>query len=121
MIFIFQYPYLVPPLKNSRAVWNLTSENDGHSYQYQEDGKMKLSQGRSLGGTGLMNYMVYSRGNSKDFEEWSRITKDSNWKWKNVLPYFIKSEAVHDKAIMNSSHKCLFGSKEYMGVTRDKK
>lgn len=82
---------------------------------------MELSQGQMLGGTGALNYMVFSRGNPKNFEEWYWITKDPNWKWKNVLPYFIKSEAIYDSAIMNSSHKYFFGSKGYIGVTRDKK
>uniref|UniRef100_A0A2H1WZ72 SFRICE_027322 n=1 Tax=Spodoptera frugiperda TaxID=7108 RepID=A0A2H1WZ72_SPOFR len=115
------YPSLIPYLKNSKADWNYTSVNDTYSYQCHKDKNVHLTQGIMLGGTGALNYMTWSRGNPKNFEKWHRITKDPTWKWENVLPYFIKSEAIHDSEIMNSPLKDFYGANGYIGITRENK
>ncbi|XP_022830995.1 glucose dehydrogenase [FAD, quinone]-like [Spodoptera litura] len=115
------YPSLIPYLKYSHSDWNYTSVNDTYSYQCHKGKNVDLTQGKMLGGTGALNYMVWSRGNPKTFEKWHWITKDPTWKWENVLPYFIKSEAIHDSAIMNSTLKDSYGANGYIGITRENK
>ncbi|CAG7722228.1 unnamed protein product, partial [Allacma fusca] len=51
-----------------------------------------LSQGKSLGGSSNINYMLHTRGNSLDFDNWANITGDPSWSYANVLKYFIRSE-----------------------------
>jgi choline dehydrogenase-like flavoprotein len=36
--------------------------------------------------------MVYLRGHPRDYDNWANITGDGRWSYKNVLPYFLKSE-----------------------------
>ncbi|CAH1645768.1 unnamed protein product [Spodoptera littoralis] len=119
--FESEYPSLIPYLKNSHSDWNYTSVNDTYSYQCHKDKNVDLTQGKMLGGTGALNFMIWSRGNPKNFEKWHSITKDPTWKWENVLPYFIKSEAIHDSAIMNSPLKHSYGANGYIGITRENK
>jgi len=52
-------------------------------------------RGRGLGGTSNLNFMIYQRGNPKDYDELAEITGDDEWKYKNVLPFFKKSENYH--------------------------
>lgn len=50
------------------------------------------NQGMGLGGSGMLNSMVYLRGHPYDYDSWAHYTKDKRWKYKNVLPYFLRSE-----------------------------
>jgi choline dehydrogenase len=50
------------------------------------------ARGRVLGGSSSINAMLYLRGQSRDYDEWARVTGDDGWAWRNVLPIFKKSE-----------------------------
>jgi choline dehydrogenase len=84
---------------NPKINWMLESEAEAGLYgrtMYQPRGKV-------LGGTSSINGMVNIRGNHEDFDEWSRAGCDG-WSWREVLPYFKKSE----------DHE--LGASEYHGV-----
>ncbi len=53
------------------------------------------ARGKVLGGCSSINAMLYLRGQSRDYEEWSRLTGDPAWSWENVLPVFRHSEDSH--------------------------
>ena len=48
-----------------------------------------------MGGSSNINGMMYIRGNPKDFDRWAKLAEDPAWEYKNVLPYFQKSEDYH--------------------------
>src|SRR5438876_981329 len=50
-----------------------------------------LSRGRGVGGTSLMNAMVYMRGNRGDYDHW-RALGNTGWGYDDVLPLFKRSE-----------------------------
>ena len=54
--------------------------------------KLWLPRGKVLGGTSSINGMVYSRGHPLDYDEWEDLGA-KGWAWKDVLPYFKRSEA----------------------------
>ena len=49
-------------------------------------------RGRTLGGSSSINYMVYIRGDARDYDEW-RDAGCPGWGWQDVLPHFKKAEA----------------------------
>jgi choline dehydrogenase len=53
--------------------------------------RMSLPRGRGLGGSALINGMVYFRGNPRDYDAWSAAGA-TGWSYREVLPYFRKSE-----------------------------
>ena len=48
-------------------------------------------RGRGLGGSSLINAMVYTRGQPQDYDEWAALGC-KGWGWADVLPYFKRSE-----------------------------
>ncbi|MDG1852257.1 MAG: GMC family oxidoreductase N-terminal domain-containing protein [Gammaproteobacteria bacterium] len=50
-----------------------------------------LPRGKILGGCSSTNGMAYFRGHPKDFDEWESMG-NPGWSYRNVLPYFIRSE-----------------------------
>lgn len=57
--------------------------------------RCKWHRGRALGGTSVINGMLYVRGNKEDFDYWSRTGNDG-WSFEEVLPYFKKSQHQMD-------------------------
>jgi len=54
---------------------------------------IRIPRGRALGGSSSINGMVYSRGHSLDYDEWVEKCGCAGWSYKEVLPYFKKSES----------------------------
>ena len=54
-----------------------------------------VPRGRGLGGSALINGMVYFRGHPRDYDDWARAGA-AGWSYREVLPYFIRSEHNED-------------------------
>ncbi|KAL0867675.1 hypothetical protein ABMA27_008415 [Loxostege sticticalis] len=61
-------------------------------------------RGRAVGGTSVINYMIYTRGRP---EEWDRIEAEGNygWSYRDVLKYYMKSEKADLDGLENSPYR----------------
>jgi len=53
--------------------------------------RIPMPRGRVLGGSGSINGMAYHRGSPRDYEDWA-AAGNTGWSYREVLPYFIRSE-----------------------------
>ncbi|KAI0268887.1 GMC oxidoreductase [Gloeopeniophorella convolvens] len=56
------------------------------------DRKVTIPRGKVVGGTSSINALIYQRCSPEDFEEWVRLGA-TGWGYKDLLPYFEKSES----------------------------
>ena len=59
---------------------------------YLNDREMSVVRGRVLGGCSSINGMVYMRGQRQDYDDWGALPGCGGWSYKNMLPYFKRSE-----------------------------
>lgn len=53
-----------------------------------------VPRGKGVGGTTLLNGVLYVRGNRADYDYWASIG-NPEWSYENILPYFKKAENFH--------------------------
>jgi len=76
------------PMAMGRFNWGYYSEPESAL-----DGRrISCPRGKGLGGTSLINGMVYVRGNPHDFEEWESLGAEG-WGYRDCLPYFKRAES----------------------------
>lgn len=71
-------------------------------------------KGRALGGTSVINFMLYQRGHRRDFDNWAANGNDG-WSYDDVLPYFKKSERIGIPELRDSKYH---GRDGYLDVQR---
>jgi len=78
-------------INNPRTDWCYKTEPEpglnGRSIIY--------ARGKGLGGSTLINAMLYLRGQARDYDEWAALTGDAGWAWDQVLPVFKGVENHH--------------------------
>lgn len=67
-----------------------------------DDQRCGIPRGKALGGTSVINYMIYNRGNPRDFDGWAAAGNDG-WSYQDVLPYFKRSERANLRGKENST------------------
>ncbi|MGR9053165.1 MAG: GMC family oxidoreductase, partial [Gammaproteobacteria bacterium] len=80
-------PARYPELQDGVYDWGLRTLPQRRMYGR----RIYLPQGRVLGGSSAINYMIYMRGNRGDYDHWQSLGNDG-WGYDAVLPYFVKSE-----------------------------
>ncbi|KAK8384695.1 hypothetical protein O3P69_014339 [Scylla paramamosain] len=84
-------PGLNVVLMQSDADWNYFTVPQKHSLRGYVGRSCHFPTGRALGGSSTINWMMYVRGNRRDFDKWEAMG-NPGWSFDNVLKYFKKSE-----------------------------
>ncbi|XP_054283447.1 glucose dehydrogenase [FAD, quinone]-like [Macrosteles quadrilineatus] len=94
-------PVLFPWLQKTEIDWRYKTEPGFGHCLGMEDQRCYWPRGKVLGGTSVINFMIYVRGNAKDYDGWAR---DGNvgWAYKDVLPYFKKSEDIRAEEVLDT-------------------
>uniref|UniRef100_A0A1I8M1L1 Glucose-methanol-choline oxidoreductase N-terminal domain-containing protein n=1 Tax=Musca domestica TaxID=7370 RepID=A0A1I8M1L1_MUSDO len=91
--FLSDVPLTAALTQMTRYNWGYKSDPTPNACQGLEGGVCNWPKGRGVGGTSLINFMLYSRGHHKDYDHWSSLG-NNGWSYSDVLPYFKKSEHI---------------------------
>lgn len=86
-----EVPALFPILQTSSIDWQFVTEPSSEYCLSMVDRRCKWPRGKVLGGSSVLNAMLYIRGNKKDYDNWESLG-NPGWSYKDVFPYFLKAE-----------------------------
>ncbi|KAL1500903.1 hypothetical protein ABEB36_006322 [Hypothenemus hampei] len=90
-IFLTEVPLTASLLSITGYNWGYKSEKLTTACLGLVGQRCNLVRGKALGGTSVVNFLLYTRGNKLDFDMWAQMG-NTGWSYNDVLPYFIKSE-----------------------------
>ena len=80
-------PAAFPNQFHTKLDWDYATEPEPHV----DNRSLYIPRGKSLGGSSSMNAMLYVRGRPLDYDAWE-AQGAPGWGYRDVLPYFLKSE-----------------------------
>ncbi|XP_054156386.1 glucose dehydrogenase [FAD, quinone]-like [Oppia nitens] len=96
-------PRLALLLQGTPIDWSFVTEPQSKSCFGLKGRQMAWPRGRVMGGSSVLNTMVYSRGNSRDYDQWA-ATGAPGWSWADLFPYFIKAEDNRDPSLVATGY-----------------
>ena len=102
-VYQSEIPMLAARLQLSEFDWQYKTEPQKYACQGMIEHRSNWPRGKILGGCTSINYMLYVRGNAKDYDLWESYG-NYGWGWKDVFPYFIKSENNRDPDILKNGY-----------------
>lgn len=65
---------------------------------YMQNREIENHAGRLLGGSSSVNYGLWTRGHSADYDAWADLVGDKRWSYHSPLPYFKQVETHYDRS-----------------------
>ncbi|KXJ81723.1 hypothetical protein RP20_CCG018253 [Aedes albopictus] len=87
-------PLSAPNLQATDYNFAYETEVQRNACQGLRDRKCSWPHGRGVGGSSIINYMIYTRGNRRDYDGWAEAG-NPGWSWDEILPYHIKAERAN--------------------------
>ncbi|XP_055607258.1 glucose dehydrogenase [FAD, quinone]-like [Uranotaenia lowii] len=88
---LMDVPMFVHYLQSYDVNWDYrTKPSDQYCLAFKNN-QCRFPRGKVMGGSSVLNYMIYTRGNKRDFDSWAAAGNEG-WSFKDVMPYFQKLE-----------------------------
>ncbi|XP_064460196.1 4-pyridoxate dehydrogenase-like isoform X2 [Ornithodoros turicata] len=84
--------------------WNYKTVPQEHACLGYKDRRSVWARGKGLGGSSLINFMMYVRGNKRDYDLWSE-NGATGWSYEEVLPYFKSIETLDIPEHANNGYR----------------
>lgn len=107
-----EIPFLYPSLQKSELDWDYQCVESDSYCLAMENQRCSWPRGKVLGGSSVLNAMLYIRGNRKDYDRWAEHGNEG-WDYASVLPYFRKAENMRIPHLQNSP---FHGTDGYLSV-----
>ncbi|XP_067014963.1 glucose dehydrogenase [FAD, quinone] [Anabrus simplex] len=109
-----QVPSMFLNFFGSDIDWKYKTEPEEMACLGEVERRCSWPRGKVLGGTSVMNGMMYMRGSRRDYDSWAAFG-NAGWGYQDVLPYFLKSEDNLQAHLMDPGYHGVGG---YMTVTQ---
>ncbi|XP_040355754.1 4-pyridoxate dehydrogenase [Ixodes scapularis] len=83
--------------------WSFQTEPQKNCCFALRDQRNVWSNGKVLGGSSVLNFMIYNRGNRRDYDSWA-AGGALGWSYDEVLPYFMRSEDNTDSTLTSNGY-----------------
>ncbi|XP_078040734.1 uncharacterized protein LOC144471980 [Augochlora pura] len=100
---ISDVPITFPLLQLSPLDWQYKTEPSKAYCQAMNGQRCNWPRGKALGGSSVLNAMLYVRGNKRDYDNWEKLG-NPGWDYDSVLPYFKKSEDMRIEEYKHSPY-----------------
>ncbi|XP_063704373.1 glucose dehydrogenase [FAD, quinone]-like [Culicoides brevitarsis] len=114
--YLSEVPMIFATLQQSKFDWKFRTEKSERFCLAMNDGQCNWPRGKVLGGSSVLNAMLYIRGNKKDYDQWEKFG-NPGWGWRHVLHYFKKLENMRDPEFVNDD---MHGTEGPLSVERFK-
>nr|XP_023022043.1 glucose dehydrogenase [FAD, quinone]-like isoform X4 [Leptinotarsa decemlineata] len=105
---LLDIPTLGVLLQKTQFDWQYTTISQTNSCLALNNNASTWPMGKIVGGTGMLNNMIYVRGHSEDFNDWFKNKEGYSFE-NDILPYFTKLERgnseVNEDAIYGGRKK----------------
>lgn len=78
-------------LTGTQFNWRFETEPEDNTYHR----RIVVPRGKGLGGSSLINGMIFVRGQKEDYDQWAQMGA-TGWSFEEVLPYFKKLESFEE-------------------------
>lgn len=89
--YIMDLPILANYLQFTDANWKYNTVPSQKYCLGMDNSQCNWPRGKVMGGSSVLNYMIYTRGNHRDFDNWASKGNEG-WSFADVLPYYKKIE-----------------------------
>lgn len=101
-------PIFVSYMVDTDFNWGYKTEKDDRFCRGMKDKVCNWPRGKAMGGTSVINYMLYTRGVPQDYDHWETLG-NRGWSYRDVLPYFKKSEDIAVSRLKGSPYHGIGG------------
>ena len=95
---LFKMPAGFAKMTKGVASWGWSTVPQKHL----GDRSIWYTQAKIIGGGSTINAQLYTRGNARDYDAWASEAGCAGWSYKEILPYFKRSE--DNQRLVNAYH-----------------
>uniref|UniRef100_A0A2H8TE31 Glucose dehydrogenase acceptor n=1 Tax=Melanaphis sacchari TaxID=742174 RepID=A0A2H8TE31_9HEMI len=93
--FVMDIPLLANMLQFTEANWKYKTMPSDNYCKGHINRQCNFPRGKVMGGSSVLNYMIYTRGHKKDYDGWANAG-NVGWNADAVQKYFLKSEDANN-------------------------
>ncbi|KAH9634864.1 hypothetical protein HF086_004554 [Spodoptera exigua] len=101
--YVMDIPILAGYLQFTSVNWGYKTMPSNKYCAGFENQQCNWPRGKVMGGSSVLNYMIYTRGTRSDYDGWEAMGNEG-WGWDDVLPYFKKIENYNIPSFDNSEY-----------------
>lgn len=89
--YLMDLPIVANYLQFTDSNWKYKTVPSQRYCMGMDNAQCNYPRGKVMGGSSVLNYMIYTRGNKRDYDNWANMG-NIGWSYNDVMPYFLKIE-----------------------------